>query len=150
MDITKFLAVWGAILSTVAITWNIIRDARDKGSLKVEAMIGKMVPDHTDRDYLIITITNIGRRPVLVKGWGGMKKKNVKGARGLFVVPRGLPRMLKEGEYHTEFTDDLSILSPDLEKIYVWDSAGKEWKVSRKNLNRLFEDVKKVTSANSG
>ncbi|HIC91690.1 MAG TPA: hypothetical protein EYP21_06460, partial [Syntrophaceae bacterium] len=25
--------------------------------------IGKMVPDHTDRDYLIITITNIGRRP---------------------------------------------------------------------------------------
>jgi len=75
MDIIKFLALWGAILSTIAITWNIFRDVNDKGKLKIDAMIGKMVPDHTDKDYLVITITNIGRRPVLVKGWGGIKKR---------------------------------------------------------------------------
>jgi len=79
-----------------------------------------------------------------------MKKKSVKGARGIFIAPRGLPRMLKEGEYHMEFTVDLSILSPELQKIYVWDSAGKEWKVSRKNLKRLFRDAERVTSPNSG
>ena len=95
MDIIKFLALWGAILSTIAITWNIFRDVNDKGKLKIDAMIGKMVPDHTDKDYLVITITNIGRRPVLVKGWGGMKKKNVKGARGMYIIPHGLPRMLR-------------------------------------------------------
>jgi len=150
VDVTKFLAIWGAIVSSIAITWNVLRDIRDKGRLKIDAMIGKMVPDHTDRDYLVITITNIGCRPVLVKGWGGMKKKSTKGARGLFIVPRDLPRMLKEGEYHIEFTEDLSILSPELEKIYVWDSTGKEWRVTRKNLKRLFKDVEKVTSPNSG
>lgn len=148
MDITKFLAIWGAILSTVAITWNILRDVSDKGKLKIDAMVGKMSPNHTDRIYLIITITNIGRRPLLIKTLGGMKKKSVKGPRGLFIVPRGLPRILKEGEYHIEFAN-LSILSPELEKISVWDSTGKEWKVSRKNLKRLFKDVKKATSANS-
>ena len=145
MDVTKLLAIWGAIFSTVAIAWNIVRDVNDRGRLKIDAMIGKMFPDHTDKNYLVITITNIGRRPILVKGWGGMKKKAVKGARGIFIVPQGLPRMLKEGEYHTEFTEDLTILSPELEKIYVWDSTGKYWKVSRKNLRRLFKDVKKVT-----
>lgn len=144
MDITKFLALWGAILSTIAITWNIFRDANDKGKLKIEAMIGKMVPDHTDKDYLVITITNIGRRPVLVKSRGGMKKKNVKGARGMYIIPHGLPRMLKEGEYHMEFTEDLSIISPELEKIHVWDSTGKEWEVSKKNLKSLFKDVQKI------
>jgi len=66
MDLTKFLAIWGAIVSTIAITWNVLRDIRN-GRLKIEAMVGKMVPDHTDRDYLVITITNIGRCPVLVK-----------------------------------------------------------------------------------
>ena len=97
------------------------------------------------KNSLIITITNIGRRPVLVKGWGGEEKKNVKGKRGIFIVPQGLPRMLKEGEYHTEFTEDLTILSLELKKLYVWDSTGKYWKVSRKNLKRLFKGVKKVT-----
>ena len=53
MDITKFLALLGAILSTIAITWNIFRDVNDKGKLKIDAMIGKMVPDHTDKDYLV-------------------------------------------------------------------------------------------------
>jgi len=144
MNVTEFLAIWGAILSSVAIAWNVFRDVNDRGKLKIDAMIGKMVPDHTDKEYLVVTITNIGRRPVLVKSWGGMekKKKDAKNARGIFIVPQGLPRMLKEGEYHTEFTDDLTILSPELEKICVWDSTGKHWKVSRKNLKRLFKGVK--------
>jgi len=39
MDITKFLALWGAILSTMAITWNIFRDVNDKGKLKIDAIL---------------------------------------------------------------------------------------------------------------
>ena len=147
MELTMFLAVWGAIVSTIALTWNIIRDRLDRGALRVEAMIGRMVPDHTDKDYLVVTITNVGRRPVLVKGWGGMKKRHVKGKRGILIVPRGLPRMLEEGEYHLEFTEDLSMLSSDIQKIYVWDSAGREWKVSRKNLKRLLAEA---TQSGSG
>ncbi|HAB52263.1 MAG TPA: hypothetical protein DCE80_08860 [Ignavibacteriales bacterium] len=79
-------------------------------------MIGKIVPDHTDRNYLLITITNIGRRPVLVNGWGAIKKEKTKDLIGIFITPHGLPRMLREGEYHTEYTDDLSTLSQDLKK----------------------------------
>ena len=123
ISFTTVAAVWGATIATIALIWNIIRDARDRGMIKVGAMIGKMYPDHTDREYLVITMINVGRRPVTVKGWGGMKRRDAKGLPGLVVTPRGLPRVLKEGEDHMEFTDDLSILSPEIRKIYVWDAA---------------------------
>ena len=146
MDITQPLAIWGAILSTVAVTWNVVRDLGDRPRLKVEAMIGKMYPDHTDREYVFVTITNIGRRPVVVKGCGGRKKKHVPGKRGIFIVSIGLPRTLKEGEYHNEWTPDLSFINDDLEKIHVWDSAGREWKISRKNLRYLLKTGKEGAS----
>ena len=149
MNLTQLLAVWGAIVSSVAITWNVFRDIGDKGKLKIDAMIGKMYPDYTDRDYLFITITNIGRRPVMVKGWGGRKKKSIEGKRGLFIIPRGLPCMLKEGEYHTEYSDDLSIISPELEGLHVWDSHGNEWKVSRKNFKRLLKEMEDIDESKS-
>ena len=149
MSSTELLAIIGAIGSAVAITWNFTRTIQDRANLKVTAWIGKILPDYADRDYLFITIVNIGRRSVLVSGWGGMKKKHVKGKRGFFITSHGLPRMLKEGEDHMEYTPHISeILSHDLEKICVKDSVGREWKVSRKNIKNLFKEVKKLKSAN--
>ena len=144
MGVTESLAVLGVFLSTLAITWNILRDINDKGKLQLKVMIGKFYPDHTDKEYLVVTITNIGRRPLLVKGWGWEEKKKEKGKRkgGVF-IPHGLPRMLREGEYHIELTEDLSVLSSDLKKIYVWDSTGKNCNVSRKDMRRLIESKKK-------
>ncbi|MBI4489060.1 MAG: hypothetical protein HY694_08230 [Deltaproteobacteria bacterium] len=104
MNLTKFLAVWGAIVSTIALTWNVIRDRHDRGILKLNTMIGKMYPDHTDRDYVVLTITNVGRRPILVMSWGWIKKGR-KGD-GFLVKTSQFPKMLKEGEYHIEFTHD--------------------------------------------
>lgn len=142
--LTTFLAVWGALLSTVALTWHVIRDFRDKGALKLDAMIGKMYPDHTDRDYLVINITNVGRRPVLVKGLGAMKNKKAPTPRGLLLAPRGLPKMLKEGKYHLEFTHDFRFLADEIEKIYGWDSTGREWRLPSKELKKLKAEATKI------
>lgn len=142
--ITELLALLGVCLSILAITWNILRDINDKGKLQLKVMIGKLYPDHTDKRYLVVIITNIGRRPLLVQGWGGVEKKKVKGKQKFcFIIPYGLPRMLKEGECWTERTEDLSILSANLRRICVWDSTGKYWNVSRKDTRRLIESEKK-------
>lgn len=77
MKLFPFLAVWGAIVSTIALTWNIIRDIRDKGKLKLNAFIGKMFPDPKDKDYLVVTIANVGRRPIFVKHLGGETKRKL-------------------------------------------------------------------------
>jgi len=138
---TTFLAAWGAILATAALTWNVVQDIGGRANLQVSAFIGKMYPDHADKDYLVITMVNVGRRPITLQSWGGMKKKDIP-KRGIFVPARGLPRMLKESESHNEYIDDLSILDDDLETLHVIDSAGRRWKVSKKNLRRMVEEAK--------
>jgi len=156
MSLTEFAAFFGAIASLVAIIWNIIRALRDKPKLKIDARIEKQFrtdavfdkfPNKRYRDYLIITVTNIGRRPLVVKSWGWMKKKGKEGNRRITFGALHLPRMLNEGEYHTETTAPLSTLSSDIENIFVQDSVGREWEAKRKNLKRLLEDIKKVKSA---
>jgi len=144
MSIIGLLAILGVCLSALAITWNILRDINDKGKLQSKVMIGRLYPDHTDKKYLVITITNIGRRPLLVQGWGGEEKKKAKGKkRYIYIIPYGLPRMLKEGESWVERTEDLSILSSNLKRICVWDSTGKYLNVRRKDMRRLIESKKK-------
>ena len=143
--LTTFLAVWGALMSTAAIAWNIARDLGDKGRLKLEGMVGKMYPDHTDRNYLVITITNVGKRPVMVKGVAAKKGRSVKGPRGVWLVPRGLPTMLAQGEYHTEYTHEFGFLSSEVKEIYAWDSTGKKWKLPRSELRQLRKEFGQLT-----
>jgi hypothetical protein len=142
IDLKDLVAFWGAIVSTVVGAWNIFKASQDRRKLKLSAFIGKMYPDHTDRDYLVLSMANVGRRPILVNGWGGEKKKNAEGKKEIFIKPCGLPRMLKEGEDHIEYAHDLSFLNDELETIHVWDSSGKEWHISRKNFRKLMKDVK--------
>ena len=143
IDLVAILAVWGAIVSTIAVTWNALRDIGDKGKLRLEAMIGTLFGDPTGKNHLVFTMTNVGRRPIMVIKLGGDYKKGSKDPH-FVIMPKELPKMLKEGEFHIEFYDDLSSLSPEVIKICAWDSSGKEWKLRKKNLKRLLEDARKL------
>jgi hypothetical protein len=145
MEITGLLAFYGTIVSTAALVWNILRDSRDRPKIKLEAMIGKLYPDHTERDYLVLTMTNIGRRPVQIKGWYGLRKKRKTDERGILVVTQGLPRILNEAESHHEFCTSLSILNDDLQTLYVSDSADRKWKLSKKQLRQLVEQQSEIS-----
>jgi len=138
--LTTFLAVWGAIVATIALTWNMLRHRGDRGILKVTGMIGKMYPDHTDRTYLFITITNVGRRPVLVQGIYGMRDKSVGPKRGVFIKAERLPVMLKEGEFFCHPCHGLDMLDEHLETIYAQDSTGRKWPMKRRNLRQVIRD----------
>jgi hypothetical protein len=139
MTLTQVLAMWGAILSSVITILNIARWVQDRYRLKVEGMIGKFhgigtLPAKPPKGtQFLITVTNIGRRPIMVQGIGFVISKNDQGA----LVAVGLPKMLKEGEYHMEWTDDFEMLSEKVKNIFAWDSAGRKWKMGRRNLRRL-------------
>ena len=146
MNLTSLLALWGTVVSTIALSWNIIRGFQDRRKLKVEAAIGFMLPGDTQKKYFYVVITNIGRRPIFICRYGAFlkKKKGEKGKPAAMVIARDLPKMLKEGENHIEYTDDLSLFSRTIKDIHVGDSTGKNWKASRKNLRRLLRDAKDV------
>ena len=109
MSITTILAIWGAVISTAALTWNIIRGLQDRRCLKVKAEIANIMPGDPNKYYFCITMTNAGRRPVNIVGCGGSRIKEGEGLKNFLMITRDLPKMLKEGERHTEYSDDLSI-----------------------------------------
>ena len=57
-----------------------------------------------------------------------------------------LPRMLTEGEYVTLRTQALWQLDQNPKAIEVLDSAGKRWRLPRKELRQLFAELADLKS----
>jgi len=134
--LTQVLAIWGAVVSTIAIIWNIVRDIRNKGRLKLHPWIGTF----DNRGYLGITITNRGRRPISLKCWGIVKE-------GEDDYYEDLNLTLKESQSIDR--DDQSALPLALKSIYVLDSTGKKWKVRRWSIWKLKKQIKQARKGNS-
>ena len=162
-DITRFLALWGAILSSIGLGWNLYRDLHDRAKLKVSAGIKRFVTGADGRAfaiahnlpvegvsnqaYVVISMTNVGRRPAMVKGWGGRYRNPVNGKRAFTIIGIDLPKMLKEGEYHFEYTDNFNAVGENVKSLYVWDSSGKEWRLPKRELENLKQEVRTIQRA---
>ncbi len=145
MNLTTFLAAWGALVSTAVAAWTISRDIRDRAKLQLDVMIGNIIQaGQQSDDFLLITITNVGRRPVVVKNWALHYKKQEGQREWGIIIPEGLPRLLREGEYHMEHTPELERLTDGVTGISVFDSAGREWKVTKKQLESVVEDARRA------
>ena len=62
-----------------------------------------------------------------------------------FIVGRDLPKMLQEGESHSEMTalqPDLCPASENVKSLFMWDASGKYWKLSRKGLKKLKQEAR--------
>jgi len=120
--LTKFLAVWGAILSSITFGWSLYRDLRDRAKITVSAELRRIVqregdgaffssaPDlpvqgASERLFVVVSVVNVGRRPMRWKGLGGKYRHAVNGRKGFIVSARHLPRTLQEQEQHDELFD---------------------------------------------
>lgn len=137
-DITTYIAIYGAILSSLAIIWNIIKDINDKVKVKVTANIGfETGISNTPREIYIFEAVNIGKRPVTLTN-AGIRVENKSNVQ--FIQNNNLPKKLKEGEtvsffrYANEFYDEIK----DHKAKYLWfrDTQGKTYK--SKNTKKLF------------
>jgi hypothetical protein len=165
INVTELLAIWGAVLSSVTFGWNLLRDLRDRPSVVLQGTIGKIVHDKLGRPYFLnmtyvekhgtrnsesktqfkLTITNTGRRPVRIEAWGGICDPKMSKDVNLRHMSIGLPKMLEEGESHDELSPEpLRILSDSVKSIVAWDSAGRDWKLPRKQLKRLKQEAKNL------
>jgi hypothetical protein len=61
-------AWWGAITGTVALGWNILRNFRPKGRVKVEGIYQVADKNPLLRPVFAVRVTNIGSQPILVQG----------------------------------------------------------------------------------
>lgn len=156
---TAAIACYGAVLATITFGWNLFRDLRDRGKIKIHASVRRIVegpagarysitPDFpavgaSEKLYIVMTVANVGRRPMRWEGWGGHYKKNYKGQPSFLCIPHHLPKILAEKEIHQEFTEleeefDLN----NLKRLYIWDGLDGEWKLSWWQLRKLRSEAK--------
>jgi hypothetical protein len=118
-NLTKFLAAYGALLASIGFGWNLYRDLRDRAKLKVSASICRLTIDGqgnwvaitsavkmggTNQRYVVMSVVNVGRRPIVWKGWGGKYRKRKNGTQFAVLdrtIKNHLPKRLQEGEEHS-------------------------------------------------
>ena len=135
--VTLVLAIWGAVLSTIAIGWNIRRDLADRGRLRVLCYLGELKggipPD--DRTCLVFNVTNVGRRTTVVTHIGGALRKD---KHFMIITREVMPKALQPGESFLEYSHDLSVLDEGPTALWAVDSVGNYWKISRRALRQLL------------
>lgn len=159
LTITDVLAGYGAALASIGFGWNLYRDLLDRARLQLSAHVRRVVQSADGKWYavkpdlevagasaklfVVLDVANIGRRPVQWIGWGGKYHKSVNGKGSFAIIPVALPKMLNEGETHSEYTDALNPAGENVKRIFIWDGAGKHWSLPRRALRELKEESRK-------
>lgn len=137
MGLTTSLAIYGAFLSTIAVSWNIYNAFQDRPKIKIETNFGSIIGDK--RTLLLIKAINKGRRPITLSSFGVRCGENDL----LNIYPHNLPFELREGKSHSEWFDvkELKDKSPS----FGWyrDETGKMYKSKsiKKKINNYFNSV---------
>lgn len=120
------------------------RDLADRGKLRVGCFIGKMAGrDVTDeRDYAVWSITNSGRRPIVVLHVGGELQQ--KGKNFIILPHAQLPKTLAPGETMTEYSPDIEKLR-NAKSLCVWDTLGRIYRAPKQRVESVKVDLEKGT-----
>ena len=162
MSLTTFLATYAAILSRIGLSWNLYRELYCRARVKISISLMRIATGADGRQFavtpqshsenasanlhVVVKMTNVGRRPVLLQGWGGEWKIPERGKDNFAVISQGLPKMLNGHESHQEFTSDLSVVSPNIKALFVLDSSGRNWYVSNKELRQIVGQARRHLS----
>lgn len=164
-SLTTFLAVWGAILSSITFGWTLFRDLRDKAKFHLNIKVRRIgvgangmgfavspsmaVNGASQELHLVVRVVNVGRRPMLWEGWGGKYFTPQLGKTGFFIVGENLPKMLAEHESHSETTVLEEGWIDNVKTLFVWNASGKHWKLSGRKMEQLRSEAKKALAENT-
>ena len=86
MSLTNILATYAPILACIGIGWNLYRESHDRARVKISVSLMRVATGADGRRFVVaphlpdemananvhvvVKITNAGRRPVLLQGWG--------------------------------------------------------------------------------
>lgn len=145
MELKDWVAVYGAVLSTLVAAWNVYLYFTDKGKLKVKCYLADIVGDGevVKSNVLTYSVTNVGKKPIYVSTIGGKYKDSAGGKYFLINMRRIPPIKLEPGEYFSDYTHDLSVLTDNLESLHAIDTIGRVYNANKREVQKLIEQVKK-------
>jgi hypothetical protein len=147
VSLSDIVAWWGAIAGTGALGWNILRGARSKRRVKLEAIYEV---DGT-RPFLppvfAVRVTNVGSKPILVQGIAIQRKKGSGPSHHFF--PCRNPIMLARGKFFVQVIDRTGWLPMGAARMYAWDSSGKHWYLGRREFRWLIDQHRRFLAVES-
>lgn len=125
------VAFYGAVLSTITATAQVISFLRDRARVKVTYQRNMELVGHPDPRYQGMTLTmlravNAGRRPVTITGMGAYRLYPRKAFVCADTVP-AIPVELTEGKYVTAMVDERDLDFEHVETFEAWDAAGRKF-----------------------
>ncbi len=141
MNLTDYVALYGAILSTIAIGWNIYNNLQDKPKVKVTAKFGFTSSEiGTSGHLLIVTAVNKGKRSIYLSSMGLRTGKEDL----LNLKTSGLPCELKGGCSHNEWFKVNELKNRQFDFAWYRDATGKLYKSKsiRKKIHNYFKSKK--------
>lgn len=141
MTWNDWFSIIAVLISVIALGWNIYRDVLDTGKLNVSIVFGDLVVDgEVQGKQAVLAITNVGRRPLIIRNIGGKDKTG----QPFFLLPRTLlHKALNEGEIVQEIINNWDQYS-DITELTVWDTKGKKHKANKRELKLFNKSVKKA------
>lgn len=138
MESTAWVSLYAAVVATATAGWNMFVSIRDRARLKIVLSMARF-PESPERDReLLLTVTNVGRRPITVIAWGGEYTQQMADGRSEFYMrPRQMPRELREGERLSELVDPRHVHEWPVRCLWVVDSSNRKWKLSRRHLDTV-------------
>jgi hypothetical protein len=126
--VTAIVAVYGAALSTVVAVRQIFGErVRVKVTVKKNMqMVGD--PRYQDMTLVLLTVTNIGRRPVTITTFGTIPLHPHPGLVAIDTQPR-LPCEITEGNYITSMWPQADLDFSTIDYWAAWDSHGRMYRL---------------------
>lgn len=132
--LTRGIAIYGALVSSLSVAWAIIRDRRDRGLLRVRVQVtlSKFYQTPTPvMDEMRFEVVNAGKRPTFVKEVGGLMADGEPFLMPVVIEPGGqtpiFPFKLEPGEHLTFRTLLIRVPLHETRRIGVKDSLNQWW-----------------------
>ena len=128
------IAIYGAVLATIAIGWNIYNNLQDRAKIKVETKFGFMVGDNSKKHLLFVNVMNFGKRPITLSSMG-LRAED--GGNLLNLKTISLPYELGEGKSHPEWFDIEVLKGRNWKFAWYKDETGKLYK--SKSIDKMIK-----------
>ena len=162
ITLSDLIALLALILASVSFGWNVLNEIRNKPRAEISVMIANMIQVGSNvvdkNDYLAITITNIGKRPIKIKGIGYKGYKwwfLPKRFKQYIILPKKLPIILQESEDHMESfpykpNDFKELLDHNFQELFCYDSVGGNHYLPRKKVRKFRKEIQDQKNKKKG
>jgi len=133
---TLIIAIYGAVLSSIALGWHIYTYFQDKPIIELQCFIANMLPNDGKR-YLCFKIINKGKREASITNVGG-KLKN--GNHFIFNTFGQIPTKI-EPLNNTVINIESPKLTQNVTALWVSDGIGINHKASSKDLSKVISQI---------